>query len=42
MTALLEAESVTRRFGGLTAVNEVSFSVEQGAAVGLIGANGAG
>ena len=42
MTALLEAEAVTRRFGGLIAVNEVSFSVEQGAAIGLIGANGAG
>ncbi len=42
MTALLEADSVTRQFGGLTAVKDVSFSVEQGAAVGLIGANGAG
>ncbi len=42
MTALLEAVGVTRRFGGLTAVSEVSFSLEQGAAVGLIGANGAG
>ena len=42
MSALLEAQAVTRRFGGLTAVNEVSFSVEQGSAVGLIGANGAG
>jgi len=39
---LLEAQAVTRRFGGLTAVNEVSFTIEQGAAVGLIGANGAG
>jgi branched-chain amino acid transport system ATP-binding protein len=39
---LLEADKVTRRFGGLTAVNEVSITVEQGAAVGLIGANGAG
>jgi branched-chain amino acid transport system ATP-binding protein len=41
-TPLLEAQAVTRRFGGLTAVNDVSFAVEQGAAVGLIGANGAG
>ena len=39
---LLEADKVTRRFGGLTAVNEVSISVEKGEAVGLIGANGAG
>lgn len=42
MTALLEAVAVTRRFGGLTAVDEVSISVAQGEAVGLIGANGAG
>ena len=42
MTALLEAQSVTRRFGGLTAVDDVSFTVDEGAAVGLIGANGAG
>ena len=42
MTALIEARAVTRKFGGLTAVNQVSFSVEEGAAVGLIGANGAG
>ena len=42
MTALIEAREVTRKFGGLTAVNKVSFSVEEGAAVGLIGANGAG
>jgi ABC-type branched-subunit amino acid transport system ATPase component len=42
VTALIEAVDVTRRFGGLTAVNKVSFAVEEGAAVGLIGANGAG
>ena len=42
MTALLEVQEVTRRFGGLTAVNAVSFSVGEGDAVGLIGANGAG
>lgn len=42
MTALLEATSVVRRFGGLTAVDDVSLSVDQGAAVGLIGSNGAG
>jgi branched-chain amino acid transport system permease protein len=32
VTALLEVDAVTRRFGGLTAVNDVTFSVEQGAA----------
>ena len=42
MSALMEVAGVTRRFGGLVAVNEVTFDVEQGAAIGLIGANGAG
>lgn len=42
MSALLEATGVSRRFGGLVAVNEVDLIVEEGSAVGLIGANGAG
>jgi len=42
MSALLELEGVTRRFGGLNAVEGVSFSVAQGEIVGLIGPNGAG
>jgi len=42
MSALLELEDVTRRFGGLNAVEGVSFSVAQGEIVGLIGPNGAG
>jgi branched-chain amino acid transport system ATP-binding protein len=33
---------VTKRFGGLVAVNAISFSVEQGEIVGIIGPNGAG
>jgi branched-chain amino acid transport system ATP-binding protein len=40
--ALLEVQSLTRRFGGLIAVNEVSLSVEPGEIRGLIGPNGAG
>ena len=39
---LLEIEDLTVRFGGLTAVNSVSFAVETGTIVGLIGPNGAG
>ncbi|RMG88061.1 MAG: ABC transporter ATP-binding protein [Candidatus Dadabacteria bacterium] len=40
--ALLELEGVTKTFGGLVAVDEVSFAVDEGAIVGLIGPNGAG
>ena len=40
--ALLRVEDVTKRFGGLTAVNQVSMYVNPGEIVGLIGANGAG
>jgi branched-chain amino acid transport system ATP-binding protein len=39
---LLEVTGMTRRFGGLVAVNEVSLAVEQGEVRGLIGPNGAG
>ena len=39
---LLEVTNLTRRFGGLLAVNDVSFTVNQGEIVGLIGPNGAG
>jgi branched-chain amino acid transport system ATP-binding protein len=40
--ALLETEGVTMRFGGLTAVSDLSVRVAQGEIVGLIGPNGAG
>ena len=40
--ALLETRSVTRRFGGLTAVKALSMQVQRGALFGLIGPNGAG
>src|SRR4051794_27726851 len=40
--ALLSIRNVTRRFGGIVAIDDVSLDVEQGAIVGLIGPNGAG
>jgi branched-chain amino acid transport system ATP-binding protein len=42
MNALLEVRNVTKSFGGLVAVSDVSFDVEEGSIVGLIGPNGAG
>ena len=40
--ALLSVEGVTRRFGGIVAVDDVSLDVDEGEIVGLIGPNGAG
>ena len=40
--ALLEVERVTMRFGGLTAVNDLSFQAHKGEITALIGPNGAG
>jgi branched-chain amino acid transport system permease protein len=40
--ALLVLENVTRQFGGLIAVNRVSFELRKGEILGLIGPNGAG
>jgi branched-chain amino acid transport system ATP-binding protein len=42
MTALLAVDGIVKRFGGLYAVNRVSFEVEQQAIVSMIGPNGAG
>jgi branched-chain amino acid transport system ATP-binding protein len=40
--AILEVEGATKRFGGLVAVDSVSFSVQAGEILGIIGPNGAG
>ena len=39
---LLEVKNLTKSFGGLIAVNNVSFSVDEGEILGIIGPNGAG
>ena len=41
-SARLEVQSISRSFGGLVAVNELSLTVDSGKIVGLIGPNGAG
>jgi branched-chain amino acid transport system permease protein len=41
-TRLLEVEHLRRQFGGLVAVNDLSFALDAGEIVGLIGPNGAG
>lgn len=40
--SILEIDSLTKRFGGLTAVDDLSFEVEDGEILGLIGPNGSG
>ena len=41
-TPVLQTEGLSRRFGGLHAVSDVSFSVPEGQVLGVIGPNGAG
>jgi ABC-2 type transport system ATP-binding protein len=40
--AVIEIDGLTKRFGDITAVDHLSFSVERGTVVGFLGANGAG
>jgi branched-chain amino acid transport system ATP-binding protein len=42
MAAILECEGLTKRFGGLAAVNDLSFAVEESEIYGIAGPNGAG
>jgi branched-chain amino acid transport system ATP-binding protein len=42
MSALLEVKNLTIKFGGLTAVDRLSFGIPKGGLMGLIGPNGAG
>jgi len=42
LTALIEIERLTKRFGAFTAVDDVSFTVAKGEVLGFLGPNGAG
>lgn len=41
-TVLLEVRNISRNFGGLKAIDDISFDINEGEIVGLVGSNGAG
>ncbi|MCP4234304.1 MAG: ATP-binding cassette domain-containing protein, partial [Aestuariibacter sp.] len=40
--SILQVSNLVKKFGALTAVNDVSFEIQQGSCFGLLGPNGAG
>ena len=42
MAKLLEVQGITKKFGGLVAINDLSFHLEEGEVLGLMGPNGSG
>ena len=42
MAKLLEVQGITKRFGGLVAINDLSFHIDEGEVLGLMGPNGSG
>jgi ABC-2 type transport system ATP-binding protein len=42
MTTIIEIQGLTKKYGGLTALNDLSLNIEEGAVFGFIGPNGAG
>ncbi|MEM0347794.1 MAG: ABC transporter ATP-binding protein [Zestosphaera sp.] len=42
MSEILKCEEITKKFGGLTALNKVSFNVDRGEIFGIMGPNGSG
>ena len=42
MSSYIEVKNVSKSFGGKAILQDVSLSIEQGTAVGLVGANGSG
>ena len=39
---IVEVKNLTKKFGGFTAVDDISFTINEGEIVGLLGPNGAG